>query len=161
MTRGPVPNRSEDLARPRSRKGGDTGPEVKTGEMRPVVIPEADPEWHEIAKMIWEALRTSGQQDFYQNTDWVYAYSLCEDITRYKEGRVNQETGELYFKRSPEMLKALMSGMSNLLMTEADRRRARVELSQPEPEEAPAAVLAIADYKDALDAPAEEDETSA
>lgn len=34
----------------------------------------------------------------------------------------------------------------NLLVTEGDRRRVRIEL-QPEPEETPAAVLAIADYK--------------
>lgn len=157
---GPVPNRSENLARPRSRKGSDAGPEVKKGELRPVEIPEADPEWHAIAKMMWQSLIDSGQADFYQQSDWAFAYSLCEDLSIYKEPRVYKETGEVYHKRSPEMLKALMSGMSNLLMTEADRRRVRIELSEPEPEEAPAAVLAIADYQAALDEPAEEEDAS-
>ena len=151
-SRGPIPERSDNLARPRSRKGKDEQ-EVKHGAMRPVSIPDADPEWHPIALMLWESLQMSGQSDFYQQTDWVYAYSLCDDLTKFKEGgRWNRKTGEFEPYRSPEMLKAIQSAMSSLLMTEADRRRVRVELTAPEPEQDPAAVLAIADYQAGLEA---------
>ena len=160
--RGPIPNRSENLARPRERKGSDEQ-EVKRGEMRPVVIPEPDPEWHSIALMVWESLSTSGQADFYQQSDWAYAYNLCEELTVYKTNAVtDKETGEiLYYKRSPEMFKGLLSGLSALLMTEGDRRRVRVELTAPEPEEQPAAVLAIADYRAGLEAAPDPEEESA
>lgn len=147
--RGPVPNRSEDLARDRSRKGGDQQAVTK-GTLREVVIPEPDPEWHPIAKMLWDGMVNSGQADFFQESDWAFAYSLMEDVTRYKEPLVNRETGELYFKRSGQMLQTIYSSMERLLVTEGDRRRARIELVEPESDEESAAVLAIADYSSQL-----------
>lgn len=150
-SRGPVPNRSEDLSRPRERRGKEAGPEVTNGTMRPVRIPDADPDWHPIAVMVWESLLDSGQADFYQQSDWAYAYSLMDDITKFKEGgRWNKQTGEFEPYRSPEMLKAIQAGMTALLMTEADRRRARIELQAPEPEKTPASLHAIQDYQAGL-----------
>lgn len=146
---GPVPNREDDLARPRERKGADAVPVTK-GEQRPVTIPDADPEWHAIAKMLWESLRTSGQSDFYQNSDWAFAYSLCEDLSVYKSPQTSID-GRQYTKRSGQMLQAIYSAMSNLLVTEADRRRIRIELHEPEDDnKVPASVTAISDYKRAL-----------
>lgn len=133
---GPVPNRSEDLARPRERKGSDQQ-SVKTGEMRKVTIPHADSEWHPIARKVWDGLKTSGQADFFQNSDWAFAYSLMDDLSHYKKSG----------KRSGQMLQSILSAMERLLVTEADRRRARIELSAPEEEQEAAAVLAIADYR--------------
>lgn len=142
---GPVPNHSDDLARPRERKGGDVQP-VSTGERRKVVIPRADKDWHPIARMIWDSMKTSGQTDFYQQSDWAYAYSICDDISFYKKPMTAKD-GTEYHKRSPEMLKALNTAMERLLLTEGDRRRARIELAEPEPETEPASVTAIQDYK--------------
>ena len=149
MARGPVPNRSDDLARPRSRKGGDQQ-EVTKGVLRSVTIPTADPEWHPIATMLWESLEDSGQADFYQQSDWAFAYSLMEDLTRYKEPQVNRETGELYFKRSGQMLQTIYSAMERLLVTEGDRRRVRIELTEPMSTEPGAEVYLLQGYKDAL-----------
>jgi hypothetical protein len=151
MARGPVPNRSEDLARPRERKGSDR-PEITRGELRDVTIPEADPDWHPIAHMLWEGLMASGQADFYQQSDWAFAYSLMEDLTRYKEPyKVDPETGEInYGKRSGQMLQTIYSAMERLLVTEGDRRRARIELTAPDTSDEDAAVLVLADYSDAL-----------
>lgn len=154
-----MPEREQNLARPRSRKGSDQQ-ETKRGTMLPVSIPDADPDWHPIATMLWESLLTSGQKDFFQNTDWVFAYSLCEDITRYKESYVNSY-GETAYKRSPEMLKAIQAGMGSLLVTEGDRRRLRVELAEPPQESKPAAVAVMDDYRKGLAAaPALDDEDS-
>ncbi|WP_443058365.1 phage terminase small subunit [Streptomyces sp. NBC_00442] len=133
---GPVPNREADLARPRSRKGADVQPVAK-GLMRDVKVPNADRNWHPIAKRLWDALKSSGQSDFYQNSDWAFAYSLCEDLSYYKTAG----------KRSGQMLQTIYSAFERLLVTEGDRRRVRIELHEPEPEEQSAAVLAIADYK--------------
>lgn len=146
---GKVPNRSEDLARPRERKGGDVQP-ITNGIMRPVRIPRADPEWHPIAKMLWDSLKKSGQSDFYQQSDWAFAYSLCEDLSHYKSGSksIDRATRELYNKsRSGQMLQSIYSAMERLLVTEGDRRRVRIELQRPEEETTSAAVVAINDYK--------------
>ncbi|QYW07853.1 terminase small subunit [Streptomyces phage RedBear] len=136
---GPVPNREADLARPRSRKGGDVQ-EVTKGEMRPVKIPNADRDWHPIARRLWDSLKTSGQADFYQNSDWAFAFSLCEDLSHYKKSG----------KRSGQMLQTIYSSFERLLVAEGDRRRVRIELHEPEPETTPASVLAIADYRQEL-----------
>lgn len=141
----PMPKREAELARPRSRKGGDT-PTVTKGTLKPVKIPNADRSWHPIARRFWDSLKTSGQADFYQDSDWAFAYSLCDDLSFYKKPLVNRD-GEEYVKRSPEMLKAIYTGMERLLVTEGDRRRVRIELHDPEPEQDDAAVLAIADYR--------------
>lgn len=155
---GPVPNRSEDLARPRERKGKDIVPVTK-GVLKPVVIPDADPDWHPIATMLWEGLLASGQADFYQQSDWAFAYSLMEDLTRYKEPLVNRD-GEEYFKRSGQMLQVIYSAMERLLVTEGDRRRVRVELTEPEPESDPAAVLVMAEYRKGLGETEDDDNTA-
>jgi hypothetical protein len=133
---GPVPNREADLARPRERKGKDEMP-VTRGEARPVTIPDPDAAWHPIAGRLWTALTESGQADFYQSSDWAFAYSLCEDLSHYKKS----------VKRSGQMLQTIYSAMERLLVTEADRRRVRIELHDPDDDAEPAAVLAIADYK--------------
>ncbi|GAA2598547.1 MULTISPECIES: hypothetical protein [Streptomyces] len=49
--RGPVPNGEETSRAPRSRKGSDQQPVTK-GEMRPVKIPNADRDWHPIARRL-------------------------------------------------------------------------------------------------------------
>ncbi len=108
--------------------------------MRDVKVPNADRNWHPIAKRLWDALKSSGQSDFYQNSDWAFAYSLCEDLSYYKKAG----------KRSGQMLQTIYSAFERLLVTEGDRRRVRIELHEPEPEEQSAAVLAIADYRKEL-----------
>lgn len=104
---------------------------------RPAKIPNADRDWHPIARRIWDSLKTSGQQDFYESSDWAIAYSLCDDLSYYKKSG----------KRSGQMLQTIMSSFERLLVTEGDRRRVRIELHEPEPPRDDATVLAIADYK--------------
>ena len=136
-----VPKRSDQLSRKRDVKRRVDGGEITKGTMRPVKIPEADPEWHVAARMIWDAMAESGQADYYQNSDWAYAWSLCDDISYYKN-RGN---------RSGQMLTSLLSGLDRLLLTEGERRRARIELNPPVPEATPASVTAIENYKKRLE----------
>lgn len=135
---GPVPLREAELARPRSRNGKGSDPVAVTkGVMRDTKIPNADRDWHPIARRLWDSLKTSGQADFYQNSDWALAYSLCEDLSYYKKSG----------KRSGQMLQTIYSAFERLLVAEGDRRRVRIELHEPEPPADEAAVLAIADYR--------------
>lgn len=112
--------RSEDLTRASNANRPDR-PEVKYGELRPVKVKKADPKWHPIAKMIYESFRTSGQADYCQQSDWAYAWLLCDQISDFKTAA----------KPSAMMFAAIQSGLHSLLITEADRRRARIELSRP------------------------------
>ncbi|MFC8719669.1 hypothetical protein [Kitasatospora sp. NPDC057198] len=105
------------------------------GVMRPVRIPNADRSWHPIARRLWDALKFSGQSDFYQDSDWAFAYSLREDLSAYKKS--NKRSGP----DAPDDLLGLRA---------AARRRVRIELHEPAPETASAAVLAIASYKKEL-----------
>ncbi|QDP44208.1 terminase small subunit [Streptomyces phage Celia] len=138
-TRGPVPNRSEDLARPRERKGGDAKAVTK-GVARPTSVPNADRDWHPIARKVWDGAKASGQTDFYQASDWAILYSLCDDLSAFKKSKV----------RSAQMAQTLYSALGNLLLTEGDRRRAGIELNEPPDESEAASVVAIADYKKEL-----------
>lgn len=138
-TRGPIPNRSEDLARPRERKGGDAKAPTK-GVARPAKAPNAPKDWHPIARKLWDSVKESGQIDFYAQSDWAVLYSLCDDLSHFKKSKV----------RSAQMAQTLYSALGNLLVTEGDRRRAGIELTEPPDESDSAAVLAIADYKKEL-----------
>ncbi|MFY1688168.1 hypothetical protein [Plantactinospora sp. WMMB782] len=147
--RGPVPNRSDDLARPRERKGGDTQPVTK-GKARPIFWPEPDPDWHPIALMLWESCQISGQADFYQQSDIALLYSLCEDLSHYKTSTyVDKDGVERTAKRSGQMLQTIYSSFERLLIAEGDRRRVRLELDEEEQGE-DASVTVMDDYKRGL-----------
>lgn len=147
--RGPVPNRSEDLSRERDANRGDR-PEITKGVLRPVVdVPAPDEDWHPIATNLYLSLATSGQADFYQDSDWAMAYSICDDLSFYKKND---------FKRSGQMLQTIYSAMERLLVTEGDRRRVRIELTEPAQSEEDAALYVLNDYMAGLDAAAEEAE---
>lgn len=141
--RGPIPNRSEDLARPRERNGGErqATAAITQGEMRETIVPNAPRDWHPIARRVWDAAKTSGQADFYQNSDWAYLYTVCDDLSEYKKAG----------KRSSMMAQVVYSALSTLLLTEGDRRRARIELMAPTPDTKPAELYAIEAYRNELE----------
>lgn len=116
-SRGPVPHRSEDLSRDRDANRGGR-PDITKGKARPVVWPQPDENWHDIARMLWDACQLSGQADFYQQSDIALLYSLCDDLSHFKDSH----------KRSGQMLQTIMSSFERLLVAEGDRRRVRVEL---------------------------------
>jgi hypothetical protein len=133
--RGPVPNRDADLARDRARNGRSVS-DVTKGELRPVPerFLEPDPNWHPLARDLWDGMLASGQSDWYQASDMALAASILDDLSEYKKSS----------KRSAMMAQVVYSQLSNLLVTEGDRRRARIELSQPK-SEGPDATLAVID----------------
>ena len=141
-THGPIPKRSEE----RRRRNKDDGPAVAQAPTGPPLdlpdLPDPDPLWHPIASDWSVSLRSSGQAQFYEPSDWAMARYAAELMSR-----------GLCSDRPPngQFVAALDSVMARLLTTEGDRRRARIELERkPAAQQAPAGVTAIADYRAAL-----------
>lgn len=95
--------------------------EARPGLMRPVKRPNADRKnWHPRALAWYESLITSGQSDYFQDSDWAQAKIIADMLTHaYSEG----------FRRQAQWMDTVMSAMAKLGTTEADRRQLlRIEL---------------------------------
>lgn len=112
---GPVPKRS-DQRRRRNKTAITKGAAGLPANI--AKLPDPDERWHPIARRIWDALTLSGQSAFYEASDWAFAYSLMDDLSEYKATS----------RRSAQMLQTIYSAFERLLVTEGDRRRARLEL---------------------------------
>lgn len=132
---GPAPKRDAE----RTRRAEPASGAARHGELRPVKIPPADPQWHKRAKELYKSLKTSGQADYYQDSDWAYARILCDYLTRW-------------YQRGGAMDGAnIETMMSKLGMTEGSRRQIlRVELDLPEDERPDAELVAIGGYQSML-----------
>lgn len=146
-TRGPVPNRSDQ--RRRTNKPEDGIELTKAPGAVEVCVPKANAKWHPIAKRWFEALTTSGQAAFYEPSDWATAELIAESMSRDLKPQVvgmsetvetDSESGIAFTKAEPVMatiplkgasLAAYLKAFASLLVTEGDRRRARVELDRP------------------------------
>lgn len=83
-----------------------------------------NPDWHYIARMIWDAaLSSPGVLKYYQPTDLAVLYNTCENLSIYR----NQ--AQTYGKIPAAALASISDSMSSLLLTEGDRRRAQIELT--------------------------------
>lgn len=117
-TRGPVPKRSEE------RLGNRTQAElaVTKGTARPVSKPKANPDWHYIAKYAFnQAMGKSGTNDYAQNSDWLAAWFLAEQLDDYVKSS----------RRSSMAAAEIRQLMGDLMFTESSRRRVGIELEEP------------------------------
>lgn len=105
-----------------------------------VVVPEPDELWHPIARRWYEALGESGQSRFYEPSDWAAAQYAAEAMSR------NLAAGRF----SAQMFAAVWSAMNDLLTTEGDRRRVRMELQRPPAGGNSEGVTVLDDYRAAL-----------
>lgn len=121
-TRGPIPKRSDQ----RRRRNVPEQPLTKAVSTGQVYGPPlaAKGKHSAPAQRVYEAMRTSGEAQFYEDSDWAYAADIiCTAI-------------DAYVKRpSAAMLAALTAAMAPLLLTEGERRRARLELERVVPDE--------------------------
>jgi hypothetical protein len=135
--RGPVPKRSDERRRRNTPKAADP---VRL-PLADIVWPAPDEEWHQVAVRWYRSLAESGQSRFYEPSDVAAAVYVAEGMSRSLKG-----------KMSSVMFAAVMSAMTELLTTEAARRRARVELERVDGAEEPAAVASMAKYRAAAKA---------
>lgn len=118
---GPPPKRSDQ----RRRRNKPTREITKVEGAAEVPVPDADPQWHPVARRWFESLGQSGQSAFYEPSDWATAFAVAETMSRdlHADGPVGGAS-----------LAAWLKAMSSLLVTEGDRRRVSVELQRPERE---------------------------
>jgi len=134
---GPVPKRSSE----RRRRNKESKPQVVPIKgIGPVPVPPADPNWHELAREWYASLAQSGQSQFYEPSDWAAARVLAAVMSK----NLKQT------KFSSVLFATVWAGMGDLLTTEGERRRVRLEIDRGQEEGEPAAVTAIADYKKRL-----------
>jgi hypothetical protein len=133
---GPAPKRDAERVRTAEPASGA----ARHGGLRPVTIPNADRKnWHPRAQSWFDSLKASGQQDFFQDSDWAMAKIICDYLT-------------LWYERPRAMDMAnIFAMMGRLGTTEGDRRQIlRVELDAPEEEDKSASLIAIEGYRDLL-----------
>lgn len=134
-TRGPVPKRSEQRIR-RNCIDVDT---VTVTESDAVWQPELGFDAHHLVVDWYQALAESAQSKYFEPSDWQAARLVAHEMDRYLRSA----------RPSSQMFAALMSAMSDLLVTEGARRRARIEIERGQAQEK-ASVSAIEDYKKQL-----------
>lgn len=117
--RGPVPKRSDQRVRRNKPEGPAT---TRIAGALEVQAPAEDRSWHISAKRWYRSLKKSGQQVFYEPSDWAYA-QLAADLLSAEMSRE---------KPRAVMISQILSMMDNLLTSEGARRRVRIELLRAE-----------------------------
>lgn len=127
-TRGPIPKRSEE----RIRRNNDEGEILKieaSGYVEQPPLGLDDP--HPMIVDFWESLGGSAQSKFYEPSDWQFAR-----FTLHFADQLVRST-----RPSSQMLMAVNSSLTELLVSEGSRRRVRMEIER---EQAKAQVVDIA-----------------
>lgn len=127
-TRGPIPKRSEE----RIRRNNDEVEITKIeagGLVEQPLLGLDDP--HPMIVDFWESLGDSAQSKFYEPSDWQFArftLHFADQLVRSS-------------RPSSQMLMAVNSSLTELLVSEGSRRRVRMEIER---EQAKAQVVDIA-----------------
>jgi hypothetical protein len=139
---GRIPKRSSERRRRNKVPGLET---VKvTGRVKIPALPKReDGDWHPLARKLYNSLRTSGQAQYFEPSDWAMALAAAEYTTRVMS----------FLRVSAEQWRVMWDMWESLLMSEAARRRARIEIEREVAEaESEGNVTALDDYKRKLGA---------
>lgn len=120
--RGPIPKREDQ----RVRRNQEEVPVEKVTAIGVVPVPELgldDP--HDLVVDLYDSLRNSAQNKYYEASDWHYArlaMHFINDLLKFPTQR-----------GSAQKLASVLPMLTSLLMTEGDRRRARLEIERQPP----------------------------
>lgn len=121
-TRGPVPKRSDERVRRNTTEYGEID---KVPAIGPVAVPDLgleDP--HPLIADFYESLKDSAQSQYYEPSDWQLArFALHFANILVKSGRP-----------SSQLLAAVNSMLTDLLVSEGSRRRVRMEIERNQAE---------------------------
>ena len=142
---GPIPMRSDDLARPEydaNRKGNI---QLKKGKSIPSEPKAADPEWETLASEVYTSMMNSGMSAFFEASDWAMLYLLCDHLSDLR--KTYKETGRL-----PAIIfQTVMRELNSLGMSEGERRRMRIELEAEVADDSEEATITVIDsYREKL-----------
>jgi hypothetical protein len=113
---GPVPKRASE----RRRRGSEYKLHEAVQVEGVVEYPSADESWHPMARDWFESLKESAQSKFYEPSDWSYAVVWTEVLSRQLSAS----------RVSAHMMACWSSAATDLLTTEAARRRVRMEVNR-------------------------------
>lgn len=132
---GPAPKRDAE----RTRRNVPESGAARHGQLRPTASFNADKSWHKRAVALFDSFKTSGQADFFQDSDWVTLKIACDMLTQY-------------YERPKAMdMQNIWSMLSSLGVTEGTRRQVlRVELERPVEPDTSVADAAINLYEERL-----------
>lgn len=139
--RGPIPKRDEE----RIRRNIPENPTETIQVIGTVEIPDLGDishmgETHPLVEEMYEAMRNSASVKFFEPTDWAYARLTLHTLN-----------AELIYARQngkpvgAMKLTAITGMLSALLLTEGDRRRARLEVERAPVDAAGGRVLDVTD----------------
>jgi hypothetical protein len=133
---GPAPKKDAE----RTRRNAPESGAARHGQLRPVTMPNADRKnWHPRALAWFDSLKSSGQADFYQDSDWAMAKVTADYLTRWYQNPKAMDMANIL---------ALMGRFGT---TEGDRRQIlRLELEPQVEEDKSATLIAIDGYREAL-----------
>ena len=138
--RGPIPKRDEE----RVRRNVPENPTVTVQAIGTVEIPELgdmsyEGETHPLVVEMYESIKKSAAVKYYEATDWQFArltlYTLNQELISARH--LGKPIGAM-------KLTAITTMLSALLLTEGDRRRARLEIERA-PSDNGAKVLDVTD----------------
>lgn len=143
---GPVPKRSTE----RRRRNKDSQPTTVKLSGR-VPIPGLPKATHPVARRLYNSLRTSGQSQYFEPSDWATALLLAHETTMFLAVQTRSlQTGQGVGFGA---LAILLSGWATLGVTEVDRRRAHIEVERGAKEEQDApGITALDDFRKKLQA---------
>jgi hypothetical protein len=88
-----------------------------------IAIPEAAPGWMPEARSWFNSLKLSGQSDFYEASDWATAVAAAKAY-------------DIFLRTyNASILNAFVRLSERLGVTIVDRKRSRIELDDPEPQD--------------------------
>ena len=129
--RGGVPPKRSDQRRRRNPYPSTDKAQLSINVSQPRIRSDIDPR----AKRWYRSLKRSGQAEFYADSDWQTALVAAEVLDRF-------------FANDRATLLAEFNRMcAALLVTEGDRRRARLELEREAPEEEAPVATEIDEYR--------------
>jgi hypothetical protein len=143
QTGGPVPKRSTT----RRRRNKESVP-TKIGRYTTGIPFEANEDWTPSVQALWNSLGDSPMSQYFEDTDWAFAAVTFDVLSEALTIR-NNTTGQL----NATMINSCMVGLSRLGITEADRRRLKVEIEKPgTPAEDDATITVLDSYRERLGA---------
>jgi hypothetical protein len=139
---GPPPKRDAERRRRNGKAVETRSVDIADLIKLEVDIPVACEDWHETAIAMYESLSRSGQAIFYEPSDWMTAYVICEQLSRAlkpvpmfdADGAIVLDSNGDPMMRSIPMpgaaMNSLLKGLASLMVTEGDRRRLSIELER-------------------------------
>lgn len=139
---GPPPKRSDERRRVNTPAAGDPRildidalPDLPFKIKREITPPAPGDDWHPMVEELWESFAESGSAFFWEPSDWHMARLMCESLSRDLAEQVVgvTPTGQTIYAEIPlkgASLNAYAKLAAMLMLTEADRRKAGLEIKR-------------------------------